>query len=291
MSRERAAPKTTTYGIVARAAPLAVILRRGPTRHTRLLCWDLRDDTVRGGQWLVGRVDPGPCGLSPSGDLFVYEARKGPRTFTAICRPPFFTALAFWEYSAPWTGGGFFASDTTVVLGLTFENPRAAADFPAGFHVTDVFRYFANGGRAPERIAEVAAADPIARQGWSRRAPSVFHKPNPVRSRIRLERASTKRETTTTYTIIEDAPSPNGGAKRHELGGVDWADWGPDGTLLFGRAGRLYRQPLPRSLTKTFDTPRLVTDLTNQSFERIVAPDEARHWPTSANVKASRKHA
>lgn len=119
------ASKTTTYGIVARDAPTAVILRRGPTRFTRLLRWDLRDDTVRAGQWLIGRVAPGPCGLSPDGELLIYEARKGTQTFTAVSRPPYFTALAFWEYASPWTGGGFFSANETRTSGAT--SPRTGA--------------------------------------------------------------------------------------------------------------------------------------------------------------------
>lgn len=279
------ARKTSTYGIVARDAPTAVIFRRGPTRHTRLLCWDLRDDTIRAGQWLVGRVDPGPCGLSPSGDLLVYEARKGTRTFTAICRPPYFTALAFWEYSSPWTGGGFFANDRTVVLGLTLEDPRAAGNFPAGFEVTDVWRYYARGGSAPDRIAEVVAADPAAGQGWLRTGPDVFRKPNSARVRLHLVRTVAGRDERA-YSILEEDRSPN--AKTYDLGSVDWADWAPDGTLLFGQAGRLYRQPMPPSLTDPLERSSLVADLTDQSFERIVAPDEARHWPASARA-ASKK--
>jgi hypothetical protein len=69
---------------------------------------------------------------------------------------------------------------------------------------------------------------------------------------------------------------------RHDLGAVDWADWAHDGTLLFGQAGRLYRQQMPRSLADTLEPPRLIADLTDQSFERIAPPDEAQQWPTSA---------
>jgi len=69
--------KTTTHGIVARDADVAVVLRRGPTRHVRLLTWDLRSDTVRGGQWLVGKVYFEACGLSPDGELFVQLLAAG----------------------------------------------------------------------------------------------------------------------------------------------------------------------------------------------------------------------
>lgn len=269
-----AAPRTATYGIVARDAPIVVVLRRGPTRHTRLLRWDLRDDTVVAGQWLVGRVDPGPCGVSPSGDLFIYEARKGPRTFSAISRPPYFTALAFWEYSSPWTGGGFFASDRKVVLGLHLEDPRTGGRMPRGFEITDVWRYFATGGRAPDNLGDVAARDPVARQGWSRRAQGIFRKPNPYRSRLSLERTVTGRDQRG-YAMVE-------AAKSCDLGSVDWADWSPDGTLLLGRAGCLYRQQMPRSLADPLVPPALVADLTKQTFEHILAPAEAHEWPRSA---------
>jgi len=160
---------------------MAVIFRRGPTRFTRLLRWDLRDDTVRAGQWLIGRVAPAPCGLSPDGELLIYEARKGAQTFTAISRPPYFTALAFWEYASPWTGGGFFSANETVVLGLTFEDPKSAGSFPPGFEVTDVWSYFATSGRPSVPIYEAARKAPEANHGWCTTALGTVQKPNPVR--------------------------------------------------------------------------------------------------------------
>jgi hypothetical protein len=276
--------KTTICGIVARDAPTAVIFRRGPSRHTRLLRWDLRDNDIRAGQWLVGRLGPAPCGLSPSGDLLIYEARKGARTFTAISRAPFFTALAFWEYSSPWMGGGFFANDTTVVLGLKFANPRSAGDFPAGFEVTDAWSYFAVDGRPPDTIAEVVAKDPVATQGWLHAGAGVLRKQNPVRLRLALLKAKPRGARQLAHSVVEEAHSAKETAKVHDLAAVDWADWAPDGTLLLGQAGRLYRQEMPRSLTDPLEPPRLIADLTDQSFESIIAPEEARQWPPSAGA-------
>ena len=87
------------------------------------------------------------------------------------------------------------------------------------------------------------------------------------------------------YSIIEEVRSPNGNVKTYDLDIIDWADWGPDGTLLFGQAGGLYRQQMPQSLTDTHEAvPHLIADLTNQSFEHILAPDEARHWPTNGSA-------
>jgi hypothetical protein len=115
--------KTRVYGIVARDAPIAVLFRRGPTRKTRMLLWRLEDDALIPGQWFIGRIHVGPSGLSPNGELLLYYATKGLRKFTAISRPPYFTALALWGNDSPWTCGGFFDSDSKVVLGLKFGDP------------------------------------------------------------------------------------------------------------------------------------------------------------------------
>jgi len=82
--------------------------------------------------------------------------------------------------------------------------------------------------------------------------------------------------------MIETARSPGENARIYELASVDWADWSPDGTLLFGRDGRLYRQQVPRSLADTLAPPGIVADLTNQSFEHILAPEKAYQWPARA---------
>ena len=130
-----------TYGIVARDAPVAVVFRRGPTRHLRLLRWDLAGDTLTAGQWLVGSVNPATCGLSPDGELLVYD-----------------------------------------------------------------------------------------------------------------------------YALVDER------RRIHEdLGTLDWADWAPDGALLFGRDGCLFHQRGREA--------RLVADLDGQVFERMPPPPEGLQWP------------
>lgn len=111
--------------IFAREAPIAVVLRRGPTQWVELICWNTADDSFQLGQWLHGRVYPERCGLSPSGKLFVYFAMKYgrpdfkggyERTFTAVSKPPYWTALAMWPEGSTWGGGGRFIDDQTLRL-------------------------------------------------------------------------------------------------------------------------------------------------------------------------------
>ncbi|MCA8959336.1 MAG: hypothetical protein KDC38_02435 [Planctomycetes bacterium] len=42
---------------------VAVVMRRGPSKGTRLFRWDSNDDTIEPGSWLRGRVTV--SGLSP----------------------------------------------------------------------------------------------------------------------------------------------------------------------------------------------------------------------------------
>jgi len=145
--------------------------------------------------------------------------------------------------------------------------PRAAGDLPGGFQVTDWWSYFGAGMKPLDlaKIRELARVDPAANQGWSQ----TGRKQNPVHRHLHLERIRAGRGVRA-YSIIEVVRSLNGNGKRYDLT-VDWSDWAPDGTLLFGQAGRLYRQGMPRSLAGPLEPSRLIADLTGQSFEHIVA--------------------
>src|SRR5215469_5959559 len=95
------------YGLVARSTRRAVLFRRGPSRRVRLLSWNLETDEIDAGQWLKARIYERRCDLSPSGEKLVYFAanfRKPFYSWTAISRPPYFTALAFWPKGDCWGG-------------------------------------------------------------------------------------------------------------------------------------------------------------------------------------------
>lgn len=109
---------------LARDAETAVILRRGPVRWVELIRWNTREDTFERGQWFHGRVYEERCDLSPDGLKFIYFASKYGRkrdadvadTWTAISKPPYFTALAMWANGSTWGGGGFFLDEKRVYV-------------------------------------------------------------------------------------------------------------------------------------------------------------------------------
>lgn len=92
----------------------AVILRQGPTRQFRMILWHRETDRFEDGQWLKKKVYPERAALSPDGLHFLYFALDGnwqgvtEGAYTALSRPPYWTALALYPEGSTWAGGGYF---------------------------------------------------------------------------------------------------------------------------------------------------------------------------------------
>src|SRR6266487_4194859 len=114
------------FVILAREAPKAVVLRRGPSKWVQLILWHTDTDTFDFGQWFHGKIYGPRSDLSPDGSKFIYFAQKiTGRTlqdseytysWTAISKPPYLTALALWPKGDCWHGGGLFLNHRTVWL-------------------------------------------------------------------------------------------------------------------------------------------------------------------------------
>lgn len=118
-SRAIVRPPCRLSFFLAGEASLAAILRRGPAGWVRLILWDTRVDKFTPGQWLHARVYERNADLSPDGRYFIYYARDGRphrdfETWTAISRPPDFTAQVLWHSRFP-GGGGIFLDKRTVL--------------------------------------------------------------------------------------------------------------------------------------------------------------------------------
>lgn len=102
--------------MLARDAPFAVILRRGPPKQVCTIGWHLNDDTFQVGQWLKGRVDEHFCDLSPDGEHLLYRADKysssdeGLLEYTVLSRAPHLKALKIWKGES-FYGGVFLSND------------------------------------------------------------------------------------------------------------------------------------------------------------------------------------
>lgn len=100
--------------LFAQDSPAAVVIRRGPTRHTAVISWDRKTDEFKIGQWLYGRIYERRCDLSPDGRHLIYFAMNGnwnsaaKGSWTAISRAPYLKALTLYAKGDCWNGGGLF---------------------------------------------------------------------------------------------------------------------------------------------------------------------------------------
>jgi hypothetical protein len=277
--------------LLARSAPVAVILRRGPTQWVQLVRWQTDRDAFEPGQWFKGRVYDRRSDLSPDGSLLIYFASKvNGRTladpgytyaWTAVSRPPYFTALALWPKGDCWHGGGLFLGPLRVWLnhhpsvaaphpehrprGLAVEpNPQACGeDWPVW-------------SRRMERDGWVLVREgvfPPTRNGWRTERAEVWERQSPS-APIVLRRSTDaicfKRAGgpyLESFRLIQDSgelPVP----------GAGWADWDQAGRLVFVREGRVFAGAVEGGRL----VERELIDLNANAPSRLEAPESATRW-------------
>lgn len=131
-----------TRGFVAADADTAVLLCRESSRLTTVwrLTWVDGEPRLQKGSTFSGRLYPDRCALSPDGERFLYFAMGDGRgayperlyCWTALCAPPWLTALKLWPHGDTWGGGGCFLQD-----GRLFIDPGMHPGF--GAHKSDAF--------------------------------------------------------------------------------------------------------------------------------------------------------
>lgn len=108
--------------LLARAAPLGLVIRRGPSKQVCTILWDRRRDKFQIGQWLKGRIYERRSDLSADGRYFLYFAMNGrwqseaKGSWTAISRTPYLKAIALFPKGDCWHGGGLFNPNHTYWL-------------------------------------------------------------------------------------------------------------------------------------------------------------------------------
>jgi len=222
-----------------------------------MLTWDTLRHEFRAGQWFKGRVYEERCDLSPSGEKLIYLAashRLPYRAWTAVSRPPFFTALALWPNLDTWGGGGLFESENSILLNRRGGPGPMAADFrlPRNIRVKSIGEWAGRGEDEPIRSTR------MERDGWilaDAGAVSEYQRKGPVRWEFtRPQRWQKSREGLTLERRILGIGERNGPSyvTEHSLlnadkvtlldfGRSDWADWSTSGELLLARDGKLCR--------------------------------------------------
>ena len=251
------------YGVFARDAPVCALLRRGPTSWVRLIVWRTDEDTVDRGQWFRGRIYDRRSDLSPDGRLFVYfAAKRGTRqaatevgeTWTAVSRPPAFTALALWPKGDSWEGGGRFDGPLSLKInhscGLEPLNPvprslRVEPEPQGGEDLPIYNRILRDKGwrllteESPLAAPHYGPTPPGERVDGMR--PHVWLKPSPDGKRLLRQEYEgwdvSKPGDPRRFAYSLHDPRTLEPAEALE---ADWADWDHRGRLARAHAGRLF---------------------------------------------------
>jgi hypothetical protein len=292
-------PSCRLYVIVARDGRSATIFRRGPTTHTRLIRWWLRDDTFDEGQWIRASIYPRRADLSPDGEYLIYFAgrfRQPLKTWTAISHPPYFTALALWPKTDTWGGGGSFHSRTSFSL----HHPSWERTLKDGFSLPKFMqivphRESIEGGKdlpneSPRLIRDGWQLVQRGRHMWKPNAkirvtidpPKILARPSPLDGDLVLLCVQHGRSMSQGKTDLEDFQVVEKGKDVvRYFESIDWADWDRNGDLLIAEAGRVYRLPAKRVAKfhrDSWDDARLLADFSAQRFTEVAPPAWALKW-------------
>ena len=259
--------------LLAREAPSGVVMVRAAKKWTQLVTWDTRSDTFTKGQWLRGHVYRRRCDLSPSGRVFSYFVNKMRwpigddfcmHTFTAVCRPPYWTALALWPNGGSTiAGGALFASEDHVLLNQAmFDGPHDAHRPPRWLRVEPI-------GVDGDSLF----ARRLTRDGWqlvsARR--DTFEEVVGGRLERRSDRCGIRLDFASgrlAYSLLD------GGMERSDnpLAGATWADFDDRQRLVFAKDGQLF------AITDLAASPVRIADFRDCVPVSVETPDEAKRW-------------
>lgn len=246
------------FMIVARDAPTAVIFRRGPSEWVQLIKWNTQTDAFELGQWFHGRIYEHRADLSPDGSLLIYFAMKNSSRalqdrqtkeftyfWTAISKPPYFTALALWPKYGSWGGGGLFKSNNSIFLNHEKEVAEAHPSHKPG-SLEVILKDGGCGGDEPIFSERLERDGWILRQEWkgeSRTTPSYqFRTVQPeIREKangpqlIRLIRSKKFHDFSDEFAVVSGE-----GKMVTSVDRAGWVDWDQQGRLVFVRDGRIF---------------------------------------------------
>jgi hypothetical protein len=266
------------YCIFAREAGTAVIFRRGPSKHVRLITWDLKTHTFTPGQWFNGRIYADKADLSPDGTKLVYFAAKHHlavhpelSTWVAVSTPPFLTAHVLWSKIGTWDGLSLFENNAQLALGTYRSDssltPHDGFELPKQLSLTrrpwpGYFFKFAEHDRLIRDGWIVQAGDPLYRSKILEQVPVIYRKSGAAKLNLQL---AAKGASAGDYYFELCDDSGNAVALK-----ADWADV-RGGVVYYSQGGKLFRMCPPGPAIE-------LADFTDMTFENIEAPDWAKVW-------------
>lgn len=312
-------PPARLFVLLAREAPVGLILRRGPSDWVQLIHWDTKNDVFTPGQWFHGRIFESKSDLSPDGKLLVYYAfkpqnvEKNPdysNSWTAISKPPYFTALALWKHWNGYGGGGYFYKNNQMLLNHLDDNrtPHPNHEPPSKLEIVEVDDYthmsegvfeqtlIRNGWQVIEADGKPKDYDPLRKrilgQLKTEASKIYFYWANPpvflmkknkslaitceiIRDPFRLDHIGMYR-TSFYHQVLPHYRyriKDLSFSKNYHLPGITWADVDQQGRLIIARNGKLFSADVQDGLTLSE-----LADFNAHQPETFPAPEWATKW-------------
>ncbi len=268
------------FVIRARDGKTATIFRRGPSKLTQMLQWNLKKDIITPGQWVKLAVYPRRSDLSPDGQHLIYFAATHmggeSSNWTAISRPPYWTALHLYGQYHAWNGGGVFEDNRHFWPNLGIGSATKAK----------VASGLVRLQRPPDWITPTGGEDMViylprlVRDGWTPEGEENSGKGSFRRtttwlfSKVVREKWLLRKRVVA--SLVHKGPYGEVYWETHSLIGPEreidlddeWAD--VDGrSVIYTSKGKLFRMAVHR---KGPDEPISIADLTPNRFNRVVAP-------------------
>jgi hypothetical protein len=277
---------TTLYCILAREAETAVIFRRGPSKHVRLIKWDLKSDKFELGQWFRGRIYEKKCDLSPDGDKLVYFAAKFKyeadlQTWTAVSTVPNLKAHVLWQGMGTWNDISLFETNTSLKLS-TYRNDSSLVPYD-GFKTPRQLNVQAH--IWPGYVYTRADHLRLVRDGWvvftgnavypgakkAYESQVLYHRPLLKKPHGACLALAVEAYGTSTYSLHDGVNDPV--ALK-----ADWAD-ARGKNIYYTSGGLLWRIPFAeRKKQVEFGAAKQLADFEDMTFEAIEAPASALVW-------------
>jgi hypothetical protein len=279
--------RTRTSVLFASNAPKAVILRRGPRSHYRLVAWNTDDDTFKPGQWMKGNVRL--CDLSPTGKMLLYFAEQfHPRATSKVTLGPYdpFTQT-FTKYPRPLVrpgrkvprymrrpSEGQYGSAPRKVTG-SWTAISAPPYFSALAIWPSIGRWTGGGVFKSER-------DVVINESGTGITPIENVA---IPSNVRISSGGrTRSQTTSAYQPTPAETERHAGIaaalQQADLLWVDWISLRHGRDLLFAGDGRIFRLRDYENIAEDryLASARALVDLRDMTFEQLRPPPGAMRW-------------
>ncbi len=285
------------FFLLARAINKAIVFRRGPTKWTQMIVWNLDSDKLEYGQWSKVKFQKWRCDLSPSGKYLVYldDQFEDGDSATIISKPPFWTAITKWKHYNPLfgIGGGVFNSENELVLNWHYMLETETL-FPASpqlkvsskgksFNVEDT-RMERDGWTQLDSKAFVDNElnqfeelplfwKDIYMENRFQSSPDLWSKSITKSSFLyRLSYLHPKKfKRLTTFFIVKRQTVK-------ELKGIEWADVDYNGRIIATKNGTLMASKIFSDGSVQLGNLELLHDLNLQKPKEIPVPDKMKQW-------------